>query len=134
VSVSPKDAIVVLSATDTFDTSRHAYRSLPADASGRGRRGFRLREARNKVLTLHAIPNIRFRYELRLPREQPHPAVGALGHDAVSVVLDLVNPFRTGGWAVRWTGEAGLDEVSRMGQGTFTQHAVAPRRNLFDGH
>ena len=43
-------------------------------------------------------------------------------------MLDLVNPFRTGGWAVRWTGEAGLDEVSRMGQGTFAQHAVAPRR------
>jgi hypothetical protein len=63
---------------------------------------------------------------------RPHPAVGALGHHTVSVVLDLVNPFRTGGWAVRWTGEAGLDEVSRMGQGTFTQHAVAPRRNLFD--
>ena len=58
----------------------------------------------------------------------------ALDADAVAVILDLVNPFRTGRWAVRWTGEAGLDEVSRMGQGTFAQHAVAPRRNLFDGH
>ena len=37
-------------------------------------------------------------------------------------------------WLEDWTGEAGLDEVSRMGQGTFTQHALAPRRNLFDGH
>jgi hypothetical protein len=33
--------------------------------SGQTDWGFRLREARNKVLTLHAIPNICSRYELR---------------------------------------------------------------------
>jgi hypothetical protein len=76
-----------------------------------------------------------------LSREQPHPTVGALGHDAEAVMLDFVNPFRTGGWAVRWTGEAGLDEVSRMGQGTFA-HAIcstgirrgAPRGWCDPGH
>ena len=106
---APKPRIIVMT---TYESEGDVRRALKAGAKGylvKGADPQQIREAVRKVGALS--------------RQQPHPAVGALGHDAEAVMLDFVNPFRTGGWAVRWTGEAGLDEVSRMGQGTFA-HAI----------
>jgi hypothetical protein len=51
-----------------------------------------------------------------------HAAVGAPGHDAEAVVLDLVNPAALRGRLFGRTGKTGLDEGSQVGQRTLTQH------------
>jgi hypothetical protein len=52
-----------------------------------------------------------------LPGQQLDTAVGAPGHDAETVVLDLVNPSPVSGRLLSRTGEARLDEASRWGSG-----------------
>jgi len=62
------------------------------------------------------------REAVTLPGEQPHPVVIAPSHEAISVVLDLVNPAVPYGRLLSWTGQARLDEVCLSGRGTLTQH------------
>jgi len=50
-----------------------------------------------------------------LSREQPHPAVRALGQDTETVVLDLVNPAPASGRLLGRTGKARLDEGRGLG-------------------
>ena len=61
---------------------------------------------------------------IALPGEQPHAPVSAPGHDAESVVLDLVNPAATFGRLLGRTRKAGLDDGSGGRRHTLTQHAA----------
>jgi hypothetical protein len=65
---------------------------------------------------------------IALPREPLHAAVGAPSHDSEPIVLDLVNPADTGRRLFGRAGKAGLDEDSRAGWNTLTQHG-----RLFNG-
>ena len=61
-------------------------------------------------------------YTSALPGEQPHAACIAPGHDAETVVLDLVNPSPASGRLIGRAGKTRLDEGSRVGKRTLTQH------------
>jgi hypothetical protein len=78
----------------------------------RGQDGDDLREAAREVIAL--------------PGEQLHAAVGAPGHDAEAVVLDLVNPAATFGRLPGWAGKTRLDEGCRVGQRTSLKQMAEP--------
>jgi hypothetical protein len=63
-------------------------------------------------------------YTSALPGEQPHAAVGAPGHYAEFVVLDLVNPAAPCGRLLGRAGKTGLDEGCRMGNARSRNMAV----------
>jgi hypothetical protein len=59
-----------------------------------------------------------------LPGEQPDAAIGALGHDPKTVVLDLMNPSSAAWWLLGRSRKTRLYERWGLGKGTLVPHAA----------
>ena len=79
-------------------------------------------ERTGSTVTAATIWGNRFAKFVPFSGQQLDTAVGAPGHDAEAVVLDLVNPAATFGRLLGRAGKTRLDEGCQVGRRTLTQH------------